>query len=431
MKPLVSAGIAALLFASLPASLAAQLPRARAEAVGMSSARLARIPAAMRRYVEQGDVVGVVTMVARDGRIVELDTVGFRDAASRSPMRRNTIFRIASMTKPVTSVAAMMLVEEGTLRLGEPVSKYIPEFAKTKVWAGRRDSLVPLERPMTVHDLLTHRSGLIYSFIDTSAVGDAYRAARVSDGLDPLVAPTQAENVVRIAARPLAFQPGREWRYSISVDVLGRVVEAASGMSLADFFRRRIFEPLRMHDTGFWVQGEKLGRLATAYTEDHDSLRPMTESDVFLDGRLALGKFGGPGTRGSRTFFSGGAGLFSTAGDYLRFCQMLVNGGALDGVHLLSPKTVELISADATGDLTNPLGAPGWGFGLGFGIVRDLGASRGLGSRGLYSWSGILNTSFWIDPEERLVGVMMAQQYPKAEGLSDLFQTLVYQAVTR
>jgi CubicO group peptidase (beta-lactamase class C family) len=429
MARLSSAGITGLLLASIPALLAAQLPRARAEAVGMSSARLARIPAALRRYVEQGDVAGVVTMVARDGRLVELDTAGYRDKASRSPMRRNTIFRIASMTKPVTSIAAMMLVEDGIIRLGEPVSKYILEFARTRVRAGR-DSLVAVERPMTIHDLLTHRSGLVYGFIDTTAVGDAYRSARVSDGLDSEV-PTQAENMVRLAAQPLAFQPGKEWRYSIAVDVLGRVVEAASGMSLADFFRRRIFQPLRMHDTGFWVPDEKLDRLATAYSEAGDSLRPMAEADVFLDGRLPLGKFGGPGTRGSNTFFSGGAGLFSTAGDYLRFCQMLLNGGRLDGVRLLSPKTVELIAADATGDLTNPLGTHGVGFGLGFAVVTDLGGSRALGSRGLYSWGGILDTSFWIDPEERLVGVMMAQQFPNSEGLSDLFQTLVYQAVVR
>ena len=409
---------------------AAQLARARAETVGMSSARLARIPAAVRRYVAPGEVTGVVTLVARDGRIVELDTAGYRDKGSRSPIRRNTIFRIASMTKPVTSVAAMILVEEGRLRLGEPVSKYIPEFAQTKVWAGRRDSLVPPERQITIHDLLVHRSGLVYGFIDTSAVGDAYRAARVSDGLDRL-APTEAENVTRLAAQPLAFQPGKEWRYSLSVDVLGRVVEVASGLSLEQFFRTRIFQPLGMRDTGFRVPDDKLDRLATTYTTDHDTLRAMTDSDVFEDGRLPMGKFGGPGARGSTTYFSGGAGLFSTAGDYLRFCQMLLNGGVLDGVRLLSPKTVQLMSSDATSDLANPIGNPGLGFGLGFAVVRDLGAYGDLGSLGTYAWGGILGTTFWIDPRERMIGVMMVQQFPNPDGLGDTFRTLAYQAITR
>lgn len=421
---------ATLALCTLVLPAVAQLPRARAEAVGMSSTRLGRIPAAMRRYVEQGDVVGVITLVARDGRIVSLDSAGYRDKATRSPVGRNTIFRIASMTKPVTSAAAMMLVEEDKLRPDDPVSKYIPVFERMRVRAGRGDSLVAAERPMTVHDLITHRAGLVYGFIDTSAVGDSYRAAHVTDGVDQSSA-TQAENVNRLGALPLASQPGQEWRYGLSTDVLGRVVEVASGMSLAEFFRRRIFEPLGMHDTGFRVPDEKLHRLATAYTESHDSLRPMAASDVFLDGRLPMGRFSGPGARGSDTFFSGGAGLASTAGDYLRFCQMLLNGGVLDGVRLLGPKTVELMSSDATGDLTNPLGNSGIGFGLGFAVVRDLGATGKLGSPGMLSWGGILGTSFWIDPKERLVGVMMTQQFPNADGLSDTFQTLVYQAVTR
>lgn len=431
MSHLARAALATLVLTALPAPATAQLPRARAEAVGMSSIRLARIPAAMRRFVEQGDVVGVVTMVARDGRLVALDTAGYRDQASRSPMRRNTIFRIASMTKPVTSVAAMMLVEAGKLRLGDPVSKYIPEFGATKVSAGRPDSLVPAERPMTVHDLLSHRSGLVYGFIDTSAIGNAYRAAHVSDGLEPDFS-TEAENVTRLAAQPLAFQPGREWRYGLSIDVLGRVVEVASGLSLEEFFRTQIFEPLRMHDTGFRVPDAKLGRLATTYTPDHDSLRAMADSDAFTDGRLPMGKFGGPGTRGSTTFFSGGAGLFSTAGDYLRFAQMLLDGGKLDGVRLLGPKTVQLMAADATGDLDNPVfGTPGVGFGLGFAVVRDLGASRGFASTGTYSWGGILGTTFWIDPKERLIGVMMVQHFPNNDEIGDVFQTLAYQAITR
>ena len=403
----------------------------------MSSERLGRIPVALRGFVKQGEVAGVLTLVARRGQIVALDSAGYRDLDSRSQMRSNTIFRIASMTKPVTSVAAMILVEEGKLRLGDPVSNFIPAFAEVEVSvggrgpAGKPDSLVPAERPITVRDLLTHRSGLVYGFIDTSEVGDAYRAAVVLDGVGGEVVPTIAENVRRLAAQPLAFQPGREWRYGLSTDVLGRVVEVASGMSLDRFLEQRLFAPLRMKDTGFRVPDDKLGRLATTYTHRNDSLRAMADTQVFSDGRLPLGRFGGPSSRGSQTFFSGGAGLFSTIGDYTRFAQMLLNGGALDGVRILSPKTVEIMTADATADLENPIfGTPGYGFGLGFAVIRDLGASNQLASVGQYGWGGILGTTFWIDPREQLIGVMMIQEFPETGGVADIFQNLAYQAIT-
>jgi CubicO group peptidase (beta-lactamase class C family) len=402
----------------------------------MSSERLRRIPVALRGFVKQGEVAGALTLVARRGQIVALDSAGYRDLASRSPMRSNSIFRIASMTKPVTSVAAMILVEDGKLRLGDPVSNSIPEFADVGVSvggrgpAGKPDSLVPAERPITVRDLLTHRSGLVYGFIDTSEVGDAYRAAGVLDGVGGEAVPTIAENVRRLAAQPLAFQPGREWRYGLSTDVLGRVVEVASGMSLDRFLEQRIFAPLRMRDTGFRVPDDKLARLAATYTHRNDSLRAMADTQVFSDGRLPLGRFGGPSSRGSRTFFSGGAGLFSTIGDYARFAQMLLNGGALDGVRILSPKTVELMTADATADLKDPIfGTPGYGFGLGFAVIGDLGASNQLASVGQYSWGGILGTSFWIDPREQLIGVMMIQEFPETGGVADIFQNLAYQAI--
>jgi CubicO group peptidase (beta-lactamase class C family) len=430
-------GITLLLLAGWIQLAAAQLPRARPETVGMSSERLARIPPALRGFVQHGTVAGIVTLVARRGRIVALDSAGYRDLQSRSPMRSNTVFRIASMTKPVTSVATMILVEDGKLRLGDPVSTFIPEFAEVKVSAGGRgpggkpDSLVPAKRPITVRDLLTHRSGLVYGFIDTSEVGDAYRAAGVLDGVGGEAVPTMVENVRRLAAQPLAFQPGREWRYGLSSDVLGRVVEVASGISLDRFFEQRIFAPLRMKDTGFRVPDDKLDRLAATYTHRNDSLRAMPDTQVFEDGRLPLGRFGGPSSRGSQTFFSGGAGLFSTIGDYARFAQMLLNGGALDGVRILSPKTVELMTADATTDLKDPIfGTAGYGFGLGFAVLRDLGSSNQLASAGQYSWGGILGTSFWIDPSEEFIGVMMIQEFPETGGVADIFQNLAYQAIT-
>jgi CubicO group peptidase (beta-lactamase class C family) len=428
-----------LLLASLSGwvhGVQAQLPRGRPELVGMSSERLARIPGALRGFVEHGNVAGVVTLVARRGRVVALDSAGFRDVARRSPMRSNTIFRIASMTKPVTSVAAMILVEEGKLRLNDPVSKFLPEFAESRVAVmgpgtnGNQDSVVKAERPIRVRDLLTHRSGLVYAFSDTGRVGNGYRSAGVNDAVDNDPGASEAENVRRLAAQPLAFQPGREWRYGLSTDVLGVLVEAVSGMPLAEFFERRIFAPLRMKDTGFRVPDEKLGRLVTTYTHRNDSLVPMSDSASFADGRVRMGRFGGPSNRGSKTFYSGGAGLFSTIGDYARFAQMLLNGGALDGVGILGPKTIELMTADATSDLRAPLGSAGWGFGLGFGILRNLGDNTELASVGQYGWGGIFGTSFWVDPREQLIGVMMIQQFPEENGLAEVFQNLAYQAIT-
>ena len=238
-------------------------------------------------------------------------------------------------------------------------------------------------------------------------------------------------NVRRLGGQPLAFQPGHEWRYRLSTDVLGVVVETVSGLSLARFFEQRIFTPLRMKDTGFRVPDEKLGRLAATYTLRNDSLVAMADSQTFLDGRAAVGAFGGPSSRGSETFFSGGAGLFSTVGDYARFAQMLLNGGALEGARVLSPKAVELMTADATADLEDSVsGAPGWGFGLGFGILRDPGQNAELASVGQYRWGGLLGTTFWIDPKEQLIGVMMIQKFPEESGLAGTFQNLAYQAIT-
>jgi CubicO group peptidase (beta-lactamase class C family) len=416
--------------ALFPALLAAQLPRSSPETVGMSAQRLARIPVAMHRFVDQGEVAGVVTLVARKGRLVAVDTAGYQDLQARRVMRSGSIFRIASMTKPITSVAAMILVEEGKLRLEDPLSRYLPAFEHMNVSVpvadssgSTRSSLRPATHPITVHDLLTHRSGLVYGFIDTSAVGRAYRKAGISDGLGAQGA-TMAENVEKIARQPLAFEPGSRWRYSLATDVLGRLIEVVSGQSLDRFLKARIFGPLRMKDTYFYVPDGKLDRLAAPYTHDHGRLRVIADSERFLDGRLLLG---GKTSRGSTTYFSGGAGLASTAGDYARFLQMLLNGGELDGVRILSPKTVELMTASATNDL-GPID-PGVGFGLGFGVVTDLGAAGKLGSVGQYSWGGIYGSSFWVDPRERVIGVMMIQLFPQRAPVAGVFQTLAYQAI--
>jgi CubicO group peptidase (beta-lactamase class C family) len=418
---------ALLLLAGWAGGTQAQLPRARPEQVGMSSERLARIPQALRAAVEQGRIAGIVTLVARGGRIVALDSAGYADVAGGKPMRPSTIVRIASMTKPITSVAAMILVEEGKLRLADPIERFLPEFAEPRVLVGGKvnpDSTVPVDGYITVHDLLTHRSGIVYGFMDDTRLGDAYRKAGVLDGAQFDRYPTMAENVKRLAAQPLAFQPGSEWRYGLSTDVLGVVVEAASGMPMAQFLEQRIFQPLKMKDTGFRVPDQKLARVALTYTRQDDSLVVMP--DTFSDGHFPVGRFHGPSNRGSDTYFSGGAGLFTTVGDYARFAQMLLNGGVLDGVRILSPKTVELMTADVVGDqFEDPVN----GFGLGFYVVRNIGASTELGSPGLYGGGGVLGTKFWVDPRERLIGMMMVQSYPIGGRVAATFQNLAYQAI--
>lgn len=423
-----------LLLATAP--LEAQLPRAAPEAAGVSSARLRRIKPLLDSAVAAGEVSGVVTLLARNGSLVELDSAGYADREAGTPMRSNTLFRLASMTKAVTSVAAMMLVEDGRLLLSDPVSRYLPGFRQMRVAVPEADSGKPVayqraHRRITIRDLLTHRSGLAYGFIDDGPVGEGYRAAGVSDGIARGDMTTMAENVDRLAKQPLLFQPGSRWNYGLNTDVLGRVVEVVSGRTLAEFMQARIFSPLGMHDTGFWVPVAKAGRLAVPYRPDSTgALVPMRgETQAFGEERLTLS---GAASHGSQTFFSGGAGLVGTGGDYLRFLQMLANGGELDGVRILSRKTVELMTASHTGDLGgNPLG-PGNGFGLGFLVLLDPGAAGEYGSPGTFSWGGIYGTTFWVDPEEHLVAVMMIQRFP-TDGvrLGQLFRSLAYSALVK
>jgi len=407
--------------------------RAIPESAGMSSARLARLAPALQAYVDSGRVAGVVTIVARRGRIVAVDSAGWADREARIPMRSATIFRLASMSKPITSVAALMLVEDGKLLLSEPIATYLPAFRHMMVLItrgdsarGTRDSLVPAARGITVRDLLTHRAGITYTFADGSPTEPYYLQAGIHDGIAEGEG-TIAATVDRIGAQPLAFQPGARWLYGLSTDVLGRLIEVVSGMPLDRFFEQRIFRPLGMRDTYFYVPDDKVTRIAVPYTRDSTGLRPM--DPVQRIGHLLVG---GRGTRGSRTYFSGGAGLYSTAPDYARFLQMLLNGGELDGVRLLSPKTIELMTASATEDLTpSPMG-PGFGFGLGFEIVRDIGATGNYGTPGQYFWGGAYGSTFWVDPKEQLLGVMMIQLIPRPGlTIAERFQTLAYQAVVR
>lgn len=407
------------------------LPRATPESVGISSQRLERMHAAMQALVDGRQAGGIVTLVARDGKMVDLKAFGFQDVESKTPLKTDSIFRIASMTKPITSVAIMMLFEDGKLALTDPVSRFIPAFREMKVLTrsapNAEPTLQPARRQITIRDLLTHRSGLTYGFLDNAQTGTAYREGGVSDGLT-VTEFSLAENMERLAKAPLVSQPGAEWHYSLSTDVLGRVVEVASGMPFDRFMRDRILDPLHMVDTAFEVPDAKWSRFTSVYTGDgNGGIRPMKSPEAFGNTVMAPADY-----KTGKKYLSGGAGLVSTAQDYSRFAQMLLNGGSLDGVRLLSPKTVELMTVSHTRDLNmagTPVLGPGAEWGLGFKITSDLGSTMQPGSVGMYGWSGIYGTFFWVDPAERLIGVMMVQRYPGATAAAP-FQNLTYQAIT-
>jgi CubicO group peptidase (beta-lactamase class C family) len=402
-------------------------PAPGAAASGLSAERLQRLHAGMQGFVDRKEVSGIVTLVSRNGRLADVHAVGMQDVDSRTPMKTDTIFRIASMTKPITSVAAMMLYEEGKLLLTDPVSKFIPAFKSMQVMEQGTDKPVPARRQITIRDLLTHRSGITYGFISGGAVGSSYRKNGITDGLTTTTM-TTAEAIDKLAAEPLVAQPGSAYNYSLSTDVLGRVVEVASGMKFEDFLRERIFKPLKMTDTDFTIPESKWSRAATVYSPDGaGGIRPMRDPETFGNTVISpIAYYKSP-----KTYFSGGAGLASTAADYARFAHMLLNGGELDGVRLLSPKTIELMTVSHTNDLAAlPVAGPGRGFGLGFFVVTDLGASQTLGSVGSFGWSGIYGTTFWVDPKERLVAIMMVQRYPGSP-VAAAFQPLVYQALVK
>lgn len=408
---------------------AQQLPTAAPATVGISAERLERLHRGMQGLVDRREAGGIVTLVAREGKVIDVHTVGFQDVDARTPMRPDTIFRIASMTKPVTSVAVMMLYEEGKLLLTDPLSRYIPSFKSQRVISNGEGGATPVaaRREITIRDLLTHRSGLTYGFLNGGAVGDAYRRAGISDGLT--VTPgTIGDTVDKLAAAPLVSHPGAEWNYGLSTDVLGRLVEVVSGTTFDVFLRDRIFKPLGMNDTGFDVPDEKWSRLATVYSpDDHGGIRPMRDPETFGNTVMSPVAY----YKAPKRYYSGGAGLTSTIQDYARFAQMLLNGGELDGMRLLSPKSIELMTASHTADLARGsiFGSPDE-FGLGFRVAANLGASQTLGSTGMFGWSGIYGTTFWVDPKERLIAVMMVQRYPGST-VAPVFQALVYQALTR
>ncbi|MCA1583112.1 MAG: beta-lactamase family protein [Acidobacteria bacterium] len=387
---------------------------------GFSDERLARIDAAVAREVSARRVAGAVTLVARDGRVVHFAASGWRDVESADAMRRDTIFRIASMSKAVTTVAALLLMEDGKLLLTDSVSRFLPAFRAPAVEISPADGglhkTVQARRQVTIRDLMTHTAGYSYG---GGARADAYREVGAdlwyfADRDEPIGAV-----VDRLARVPLEAQPGEKWIYGYSTDILGRVVEAVSGMPLDVFLRTRIFEPLRMPDTSFFLPQEKRSRLAAVYSAGKDGRIERAPQH----GRDGQGEY----VDGPRACFSGGAGLLSTAADYARFLQMLANGGTLDGVRLLSPKTVAFATRNQVGSLYDEGRV---GFGLGFSVVEDPGRSGQPGSIGEYGWGSAYYSRYWVDPSEHLVFLILMQLIPAGElDLTERFHTLVQSAL--
>jgi CubicO group peptidase (beta-lactamase class C family) len=389
------------------------LPQAKPESLGLSPSRLQTLSDALKREVDKGTLPGATIMVARRGQIGWFDAIGRQTPAGAQPMTHNTIFRIFSMTKPIVSVGIMMLLEEGHFLLADPVEKFIPEFSKQKVGVERSGKLelVAVERPMTIQDLLRHTSGITYDHTGNSLVQQLYQQSRLRSRKI-----TNAEHAAMVAELPLICQPGAEWNYSRSTDILGRIIEVVSGKTLGAFLTERILAPLQMAETGFFAGEENSGRLAEAFPTD-----PWTGDPVQLFNMLDR-----------PAMESGGGGLVSTTMDYARFCQMLLNGGALEGTRIIGRKTLELMACDHLAPEVKIMGnlvPPGHGFGLGFAVRRQAGIAPFPGSPGQFFWSGMAGTFFWIDPKEDLFAVFMMQGPGQRQYTRTLVRDLVYAAV--
>jgi CubicO group peptidase (beta-lactamase class C family) len=418
--------VALVAAAYVVAAGASGIPTAqRPEDVGFSAERLQRIGQVIRPYIDARQLAGVVTLVARRGRIAHFEAHGLMDVESKTPMRKDAIFRIASMSKPVTGVAVAILMEEGKLRLTDPVSRFIPEFKDTKVAVVRPGATpppavagqprpipdyytVPSNREITIRDLLTHTSGL-----ESGDMGN-----RLGARIAPRdVTKTLADQVPKLASVPLDFQPGSQWTYSLlaGMDTMARIVEIASGQTYDQFLKQRIFDPLGMKDSGFYVTDDRTARIAPIYNR---TPKGIERGDT-------------PSWLATHTFFSGGGGLWSTAEDYAQFAQMLVNGGELNGKRLLGPRTVELMSSNHVGDLYSGAGAAtrvqGMGFGLSMEVVLDPIRANRRTSAGSFGWDGAFGTHFWVDPKEKLIGILMVQT--PGTGVTRDFEAVVMQAI--
>jgi CubicO group peptidase (beta-lactamase class C family) len=416
--------LAALLCLSTATFTEAQsLPVAKPEQVGLSTDRLNKITATLRGDVEKGLIPGAILLVGRHGKVTLFEAVGARDPATKAPMTKDAIFRIYSMSKPITSVAAMMLFEDGKFSLAEPVSKYIPQLGGLKVGIEKPDpnggkptlELVPAKRDMTIQDLFRHTSGLTYGFFGDGIVKKMYVESKVWNDY-----PSNTELIDRLAKLPLAYQPGTTWDYSHATDVLGRLIEVISGRSLYQFERERLLDPLGMKDTSFYVTDNgKQDRIAEPFPND----RTFGIEADFNDPRVV------------QKWESGGGGMLSTAMDYARFLQMLLNGGTLDGKRILSPKTVAYMTSDHLGTAIAPgpyyLPGAGFTFGLGFAVRRDAGVSPYAGSVGELNWGGAGGTYFWADPKEDMFVVFMMQSPKQRVYYRGLLKDMIYAAVVK
>ena len=389
------------------------LPHARPESLGLSGSRLQRMSDAFKREIDKGTLPGVTTLVARRGQIGWFEALGRQSPDASAPMARDTIFRIYSMTKPIVSVGIMMLLEDGHFLLSDPVAKFIPEFADQKVGieTGGKLELVPAKRQMTIQDLLRHTSGITYDHTGNGLVQQMYRESRMRSRKI-----SSAEHAALVASMPLVCQPGEEWNYSRSTDILGRIVEVVAGRSLGAFLTERILAPLQMAETAFHTGEENAGRLAEPFAVD-----PWNSDQVQLFNMLE-----------KPVMESGGGGLVSTTMDYARFCQMLLSGGTLDGVRIIGRKTLQLMASDhLTPDVRvqGTLVPPGHSFGLGFAVRTQQGIAPFSGSAGQFFWSGMAGTFFWIDPAEDLFAVFMMQGPGQREYIRSMLRNLVYAAV--
>jgi CubicO group peptidase (beta-lactamase class C family) len=384
---------------------------------GMSRARLARIVPAMKEQVDKNIFPGAVTIVARHGKVLHFEATGFQDPGKTKPLKKDALFRLASMTKPIVTVAAMMLVEQGKMKLGDPIANWLPELKDVKVETANGD--VAPDRPIWVQDVMRHTAGFVYAGSTKSTrIREAYEKGNIESREVDITAEQMLKNLGQI---PLAHQPGTFWEYSIAVDVLGLLVERVAGKPLDAVLKEMLFDPLGMTDTSFWVPPEKVGRLAEAL--DGDRLK----ADMLKSYRIYANMAG-------KSYFKGGAGLVGTGADYLKFAQMIANGGEYNGMRFLSKKTVDFMLSDHTvamGGTTIASTGPGYSFGLGFAVRNGDGMAWVPGSKGDAMWAGAWGTSFWIDPKEGLVGILMAQGPATRTHTRMVYKSLVYGAMMR
>ena len=410
----------------------ADLTTTKPERVGMSTDRLTRIGTLMQAYVDQEAIAGSVTLIARKGKIVHFEPTGVLNLDTGEPMQNDSLFRIYSMTKPITSVAAMLLFEQGKFQLDDPIAQYLPEFSSVKVLVD--GNLVNPDHAPTIRELLSHTAGLTYGIFSNTEVDKLYREALWGDRAMLDLTKYRGDGIERrvkdldelsktIASIPLLYQPGSQWVYSISVDILGRLIEVISGQSLDQFLQQEIFDPLEMEDTFFEIPKDKIARFGTNHIVDKDGNLIVVDRPESSDYSKPV------------SLFSGGGGLVSSTMDYLRFAQMLLNGGELNGVQLLSPTTVALMQRNQLTDTSSrgfsdrPNTAGTVGFGLGIGIAtseQKLSATE----VGAYSWGGMAGTLFWVDPEHELVAILMVQRIYSPEAIRSKFRNLTYQAIT-